>query len=43
MLTNTKAFLEARLNFEVTGSYTKALQGTYQYNEFCNEERRMCI
>lgn len=43
MLTNTKVFLEARINFELTGAYTKALPGTYQYNEFWNEERRKCI
>jgi len=43
MLTNTKAFLEARLVFENTGNYTKALPGTYQYNEFWKEEKRRCI
>ena len=43
MLTNTKAFLEARLVFENIGSYTKALPGTYQYNEFWKEEKRRCI
>jgi hypothetical protein len=43
MLTNTKAFLEARLIYENTGSYIKALPGTFQYNEFWKEEKRRCI
>jgi|694.fasta_scaffold51388_2 tRNA splicing endonuclease len=43
MLTNTKAFLEVREEFNKTGQYTKALQGTYQYNEFWKEELRKCL
>jgi hypothetical protein len=43
MLTNTKVFLEARINYELTGAYTNALIGTYQYNEFWKEETRKCM
>ena len=43
ILSNTKAFLEARTEFETTGFYTKALIGTYQYNEFWKEEVRKCM
>jgi hypothetical protein len=43
MLTNTKVFLEARINYDLTGAYTNALIGTYQYNEFWKEETRKCM
>ncbi len=43
MLTNTKVFLEARINYEITGAYTNALIGTHQYNEFWKEEQRKCM
>lgn len=43
MLHNTKVFLGAREEYLLTGQYTKALPGTYQFNEFWKEEQRKCI
>jgi hypothetical protein len=43
MLIGTNQFLETREHFEKTGSYTKALVGTYQYDEFWDEQVRRCM
>ena len=43
MLTGTKEFLEARAYFQKENLYTKSLSGTYQFDEFWDEERRKCL
>jgi len=42
MLRGTKLFFEARDHFKKHGVYTKALEGTYAFNEFWDEETRRC-
>lgn len=42
MLYNTNLFLEARTTFEKQGVYTKALEGTFAFNQFWQEETRKC-
>lgn len=42
-LINTKAFLTTRLYFEENEVYTKAVVGTFQYKEFWEEQRRLCL
>ena len=42
MLTNTKAFLEAREYFEKHGVYTKALKGTRGYYDYWDDQVTKC-
>lgn len=42
-LIGTKQFLESREHFEKTGSYTKALAGTYQFDAYWDEELKRCM
>lgn len=42
-LIGTKQFLESREYFEKHGVYTKALQGTYQFDQYWDEELKRCM